>query len=166
MLLVVLFPFHFRTIKTVKTYQSSSCRLLRIPRLSECADINIQRRINFLADIFSVLLPLLYTFRQQIFNLTIDRAKVILCPCGYGIVQLRIQSQRNLFFLRSHFLNTANRSSQSAAHRGCRRVPPADSKPLPLCVLHPARRSDAHSVDQVPFPPYQLRRLQSSFLRQ
>ena len=56
--------------------------------LCEFADVHIKRSINFIGYIFAVLFALFNALGQQIFNLTVDRAEVVLRPCGDIVIQL------------------------------------------------------------------------------
>ena len=47
----------------------------------------------------SVLFSLLYTLGEKIFNLTVDGTKIVLCPGGKILVQLRVKSQRHLLLV-------------------------------------------------------------------
>ena len=79
-----------------------------IPCGAFCLKLEIGRLIDFVRDIFSALFVLLYAFGQDIFDLTVDRAEVLLCPRRELVVQLLGQAQRYLLLLRH--ISTANRS--------------------------------------------------------
>ena len=72
------------------------------------SDFEIGRLVDFIRDIFSALFVLLYAFGQNVFDLTVDRAEVLLRPRRELIVQLLGQAQRYLLLLRH--ISTANRS--------------------------------------------------------
>ena len=63
------------------------------------SDIQFRRFVDLLPDVFPVLFPLLHAFRQQIFDLPVDGAEVVLRPGGEGFVQTLIQAQRHLLLL-------------------------------------------------------------------
>ena len=50
--------------------------------------MNVQFRgfIQMLGDIFPVFLSLADTFCKKIFDLSVDRTKIIFSPCGNGII--------------------------------------------------------------------------------
>ena len=73
-----------------------------------CLQLEIWRLVDFIRDIFSALLVLLYAFGQNVFDLTVDRAEVLLRPRRELVVQLFGQAQRYLLLLRH--ISTANRS--------------------------------------------------------
>lgn len=52
--------------------------------LSALFTLNIQfgRYVDLFADIFAIFLPLAHAFAQQVFDLSVDRAEVILRPCA------------------------------------------------------------------------------------
>ena len=54
-----------------------------------------------IGDIFSVFLSLPDTFGEKVFNLSVDGAKVVLCPGGNGRIKFGGQPQRNLLFFLS-----------------------------------------------------------------
>ncbi len=62
----------------------------------ELRNIKFGRHIEVVRDIFTVFLALADAFCQQIFNLTVDTAEIVLCPACYGLVQLRRKPQRYL----------------------------------------------------------------------
>ena len=68
--------------------------ILRISRKND-----IERLVDGIGNVLSVFLPLFYAFCQQILDLTVDGTEIILCPRGNGVVKLRGESQRDLFFL-------------------------------------------------------------------
>lgn len=54
--------------------------------------------VELIGNVFSVLFTLTDTLGQEIFDLSVHRTEVILCPCGDSIIQLRRQAERDLFF--------------------------------------------------------------------
>ena len=69
-------------------------------------NIQLRRDIDFVGDVFSVFLSLADAFGQQVFDLTVDRAEIVLRPRGDGIVELSGQTERNLLFLIIVHINT------------------------------------------------------------
>ena len=136
--------------------------MLGIPFVS---DVKFGWNINFLSDVFAVLLALTYTFRQQVFNLSVDGTEVIFCPCGNCVVQFRRKSKRYLLFVVCH-INTDFHCLQWAVRPCFRTVLQADCLPLPPFFLHQVLPFHRCSVFQAPFLPCPLRRQQSFFLRQ
>ena len=57
-------------------------------RLDKSLDVDIQRFIQMFGYIFAVFLSLPDTFREEIFNLSVDGAKIILGPGGDSIIEL------------------------------------------------------------------------------
>ena len=51
-------------------------------------DVDIQRFIQMFGYILAVFLSLPDTFREEIFNLSVDGAKIILGPGGDSIIEL------------------------------------------------------------------------------
>lgn len=70
-------------------------------------NIQLWRDIDFVGDIFAVFLPLTDAFGQKIFDLTVDRAEIVLCPSSDGVVELCGQAERNLLFLIIVHINTS-----------------------------------------------------------
>ena len=70
-----------------------------ISQLRFLFDIQFRRDIYLVGNIFAVLLPLAHALGEQVFNLTVNAAEVILRPGGNGIIELRGNSQWNLLFL-------------------------------------------------------------------
>ena len=66
--------------------------------------IKFGRNVNLVRYIFAVLFALAHTLGQKIFYLSVDAAKIILCPGGYCIIQFCRYSQRYLFFVVCHNL--------------------------------------------------------------
>ena len=61
-------------------------------------NVELGRFIQVLGDVFAVFLALAYAFRQQVFDLPVDGAEIILCPgSDLGIKRFR-NAQRDLFF--------------------------------------------------------------------
>ena len=52
--------------------------------------VKFGRYVDFVGNIFSVLFALADTFGKQIFDLTVDRAEIVLRPGGDSVVQLGI----------------------------------------------------------------------------
>ena len=65
-------------------------------------DIQFRRHIDLVGDILTVLLPLTDALGEEILDLTVHRAEVILCPGSNGIVELRIQTEWDLLFRLCH----------------------------------------------------------------
>ena len=70
-------------------------------------DIQFRRHVDLIRDVFAVLFPLTDALSEEIFDLTIHRAEVILCPGSKGIVELRIQTERDLLFRLCHLVQAA-----------------------------------------------------------
>lgn len=62
------------------------------------ADIQIRRHVKLIGDIFAVLLALPDAFGQEILNLAVYGAEIILCPGCDCVIQLLGKPQRDLFF--------------------------------------------------------------------
>ena len=77
-----------RTEALRKAMQSKSAEELQ--KLWKCndqiANLNIQRRVQLVRDIFSVFLALSDTLGQKILDLPVDRPKIILRPGGHRVV--------------------------------------------------------------------------------
>ena len=116
-------------------------------------NINFQRFIDILPDIFSVLFALPHALGQKVLDLTVHRAEVIFCPRGDFRKQFRGNPQRHLFFLRQTLTppSTRSRNLQSAARRGCRKARPKGWRPWLPCVLHRDPQFRPHSVFRGPF---------------
>ena len=65
-------------------------------------DIQFGRHVDLVRDVLAVLFALTHTLGEQILDLPVHRAEVILSPCGKGIVELRIQAQGDLLFRLCH----------------------------------------------------------------
>ena len=52
--------------------------------------------IQLVGHISAVLFSLFDAFGQQVFDLSVDTAEIILGPCGKGVVELRGQAKGNL----------------------------------------------------------------------
>lgn len=61
-------------------------------------EIQFWRDVQLVGDIFPVLFALTHALGKQIFDLSVHRAEVILCPCRDSVVQLCRQPQRDLLF--------------------------------------------------------------------
>ena len=61
-------------------------------------DVQFRRDVNLVGDIFPILLPLADAFGEQILNLPVHRAEVILRPGRDGGVQLGGEAKGNLLF--------------------------------------------------------------------
>lgn len=119
--------------------------------------------IQFIGNIFSVLFPLSDAFAEQIFDLSVHRAKIILCPGGNCRIELGGEAERNLLFLILVHINTGFPSLQRVVHRDFRKERPKGWKPWrpfsPRPIVPRCFGSDA----LMPFPPYQPRRQRSFF---
>ena len=62
-------------------------------------DIQLRREIDLLADIFAVLFSLAHALAEQVFDLPVDGAEVILRPRGERGIEPGTQAQGNLFLL-------------------------------------------------------------------
>ena len=51
-------------------------------------NIKLGRHVYFIGHVLSVLFPLFYTFGQQIFDLSVYRTEVVLCPGSNGVIKL------------------------------------------------------------------------------
>ena len=60
--------------------ETNSFRILNMDSL----EIKLRRHVDLLADVLAVLFPLAYALGEQIFDLAVDRAEVILRPGGDG----------------------------------------------------------------------------------
>ena len=65
-------------------------------------DIQFGRHVDLVRDVLAVLFALTHTLGEQILDLPVHRAEVILSPRGKGIVELRIQAQGDLLFRLCH----------------------------------------------------------------
>ncbi len=74
-------------------------------------NIKFGRDIYLIGDIFAILFPLTHALGQQIFDLSVYAAKVVLCPCCDGIIKLGGYSQGYLLF----FFVICHSSVQAAA---------------------------------------------------
>ena len=124
-------------------------------------DIQFGRHVDLVRDVLAVLFALTHTLGEQILDLPVHRAEVILSPRGKGIVELRIQAQGICFF--GSAISTGCRCSQWAARHGCRRAPPAGWRPLPLCAHRPVPPLCSHSGGPAPSPPCPRHRPRSSY---
>ncbi len=116
-----------------------------------------------------------HTFGEQIFDLPVDGAEIILRPCGDLLPERGGKAQQELlfffvFFVRVFFhgirpINRSIRCSRRAVRLCCRRGPPADWRPWRPCVLRPVQRSPARSAWREPSPPCRQRRPRSSSWR-
>ena len=70
-------------------------------------NIELGRNVDLIGNVFSVFLPLSHTLGEQIFDLTVHRAKIILRPRGNGGVELGGEAQRDLFFLTVVHISTS-----------------------------------------------------------
>lgn len=113
--------------------------------------IQFRRHVDLIRDIPAVLFPLTHALGEQILDLPVHRAEVILRPCGNGVVKLRVQTERDLFF--GSAISTGCRCSQWAERHGCRRAPPAGWRPLLPCAHRQAPPPCFHSDVPAPFPP-------------
>ena len=73
---------------------------------STVLNIQLGRNIDLIRDVFPILFSLSDAFGEQIFDLTVHRAKIILCPGGNGGVELGGEAQRKLLFLIIVHINT------------------------------------------------------------
>ena len=63
------------------------------------SNIQFGRNVDLVRDVFPVLFPLSDAFCEQIFDLPVYRAEIILRPSGNGDVELWGEAQRDLLFL-------------------------------------------------------------------
>ena len=66
-------------------------------RLDKSLDVDIQRFIQMFGYIFAVFPALPDTFREEILDLSVDRAEIVLRPGGDIVIQLFREPERNLF---------------------------------------------------------------------
>jgi len=119
--------------------------------------------VELVGDVFSVLFTLSDAFGQEIFDLSVHRSEVILCPCGDRVIELFRQSERNLFLSVIAHINTSFPNSRRVEHRGYRRGLPRGSRPLRLFFHHRGQLFYFHLGAREPFPPFRLRRRRSFF---
>ena len=129
-------------------------------------NVDIQRLIQRLGHVFSILLPLPHAFGQQVLDLPVGRAEIVLRPGRNLVVQLCRQPQENLFFLSIRHINTGFPRSQWVARRDCRTTPPADWIPWPRGAPRPGTPPCFARAVRGPFPPCPPRRQQSFCARQ
>ncbi len=68
--------------------------------------IDLLGNIRLLRYVFPGFSPLPDTFSQQIFDLAVDRAKIVLRPGGNGIIELGREAERDLLLLVVAHINT------------------------------------------------------------
>lgn len=64
------------------------CNLLQYVILPWLMDIQIRRHVDFIRDILAVFLALPDAFGQEVFNLAVDGAEIILCPGCDCVIEL------------------------------------------------------------------------------
>ena len=74
--------------------ETNSFRILNMDSL----EIKLRRHVDLFADVFAVLFPLTDALGEQIFDLAVDRAEVILRPGSNGGVELGRKAQGHLLF--------------------------------------------------------------------
>ena len=67
--------------------------------LQESFQIELWRDVQRIRRVAAVLLSLAHALGEQIFDLPVDGAEIILSPGGDGLIELWRQTQRNLLFL-------------------------------------------------------------------
>ena len=93
------FSFHFLPFFSKPSFTHPTPTPHRIPkgndvprafRAWDTVFLNIQLwwHVDFVGDVPSVLFSLSDTLRKKVFDLTVDRAEIILCPCGDRLVKL------------------------------------------------------------------------------
>ena len=65
-------------------------------------NIQFYRHVDLVGDILSVFLPLADTLGEQLLDLTVYRAEIVLRPGSDGGIQLGREPQRNLLLVVSH----------------------------------------------------------------
>ena len=103
--------------------------------IQDSVNIQFRRLIQSFRNIFAVLFALAYTLGKKIFNLSVDRAEVVLCPGCDLVIKFGRKPERNLFFLAVAHLNKDFRNLLRAERRDCRKERPEGWKPLPLFSL-------------------------------
>ena len=61
-------------------------------------DIQFWWEVDLVGDVFAVLFALAHALGEEIFDLPVHRAEVVLGPGSKGVVELRVQAQRDLLF--------------------------------------------------------------------
>ena len=135
-----------------RAYAGAVSRKIVIDPKALLSDVERGRFIHGVGDIFAVFSPLFHAFGEQVFNLSVHRAKVILRPSGNLIIEFGGKAQRHLLFWGGH-LNTDCPNSLRAGHPGCRTEPPEDWRPWRLSVLRPVPPCRPPSAFPTPFPP-------------
>ena len=79
-------------------------------------DVELGRDVELIGDIFPVFLALPDALSEQVFDLSVHRAEVVLGPGGDGLLVLGRQAQRDLFFL---LLSHGNQYRLPALTIGC-----------------------------------------------
>ena len=142
----------------------------------ESLDVDFQRLIQILRDIFPILFPLTDTFGQKIFDLPVHGTEIIFCPLGNFIVKALREPQRDLFFGLSlfrciFFQNVSHlfsgfsrwyRYLQSAVHPCFHTTRQVDCSPWRLSVPHPVRQSRFRLIYPTPSAPCRQRLPRSS----
>ena len=73
-----------------RTFDSAGVRFL--------GNVEFGRDVDLIRDVLPVLFALTHALGEQILDLPVHRAEVILCPGGKGVVELRVQAQGHLLF--------------------------------------------------------------------
>ncbi len=71
-------------MKTAPAFFGRCCLLLIRLRFN----LDIQRCVYLLSNVLTVLFALFNAFGEEIFNLSVDGAEIILSPSGKGVIEL------------------------------------------------------------------------------
>lgn len=64
--------------------------------------IQLRRLVEMLRNVLPILLALPDTFGQEVFDLAVDRAEIVLRPGSDCVIELFIQPERNLFLCQAY----------------------------------------------------------------